>query len=161
MRDAVKVARQVRINDVGVSGVQQAMNRCYRVLRSPTFPIGVLFGLQVGFKDGFQHDHGGRLYDSVGDRRYPQRAQFAVRLRYPDSLHRFRLVVFLLQPFRQFPKPAFFSVRFDVFEVLPIHSGRSLVGFAASVGIFQDVPSIDLVVQEVKPVIGFFLRFGM
>ena len=137
------------------------MNRFYRVLRSPTFPIGVLFRLQVGFEYRFQHDHGGRLYDSVGDRRYPQWAQFAVRLRYPDSLYRFRLVVFLLQPFRQLPQPALFPIRFDGLEILAIHARHALVGFTASVGKFKDVASIDLVVQKIKPITGFLLRFGM
>jgi hypothetical protein len=89
------------------------------------------------------------------------RAQFAVRLRNPDPLYRFRPVVFRLQPIRQFPEPAFFSIRFDVFEPHSIHSGRSLVGFAASVGVVEHVPSIHLVIQKIEPIPGFFLRFGM
>ena len=132
-----------------------------RILRSPLCPISVLLRLQVSFKEGFQHEHGRRLDYPVGDRRYPQGAQFAVRLRYPDPFDRFRSVVFPLQPFRQFPKPAFFSIRFDVFKTYAIHPGSSLVGFAASVGVVEHVPSINLVVQEVEPVLGFFLRFGM
>ena len=90
-----------------------------------------------------------------------QGAQLAVRLRYPDPFDRFRSVVLLLQPFRQFPKPAFFSRRFDVFKTHSIYPGCSLVGFAASVGMVEHVPSMNLVVQEVEPVPGFFLRFGM
>jgi hypothetical protein len=137
------------------------MNRFYRVLRSPLCPVSVLLRLQVGFEDGFQHKHRRRLNNAVGDRRYPQGAQLAVRLGNPDPLDRFRSVVFLLQPFRQFPEPAFFSIRLDVFESHSIHPGGSLVGFAASVGIVEYVPSIHLVIQEVEPVPGFFLRFGM
>jgi site-specific DNA recombinase len=161
VRNAIEIAGEIRIDDLPVAGVQQTMNRLYRVLRSPLCPVGVLLRLQVGFEDRFQHEHRRRLNHPVGDRRYPQGAQLAVRLGNPDPFDRFRSVVFLLQPFRQFPEPAFFSVCFDVFESHSIHPGGSLVGFAASVGMVEHVPSMNLVVQEVEPVPGFFLRFGM
>ena len=77
------------------------MNCSYRILCPAICQVGILFRLQVSFKDGFQYDHQRRLYDTVGDRRYPQGTQFAVRLWNPDPLDRFRSVVFLLQPFRQ------------------------------------------------------------
>lgn len=137
------------------------MYRFYRVLRPASFPVGVLLGLEVGFEDGFEDDHGGRLCHSVGDRRYAQRAQFAVRLGYPDAFDRLRSIVFLLEPFRQFSQPALRSVRFDFFKVYPVYAGPALVGFAASVGKFKNVSSLDLVVQEVEPVAGLFLRFGV
>ena len=72
MRDAVKVTRQVRIDDVLMTGVQQPMDRSYRILRPAFYPVSVLLRLQVRFENGLQHDHGRRLYHSVGDRRNPQ-----------------------------------------------------------------------------------------
>lgn len=43
------------------------------------------------------------------------------------------------------PESALFSLRGDVFESHPIHSGGSLVGLAASLGVVEHVPSINLV----------------
>jgi predicted acetyltransferase len=52
-------------------------------------------------------------------------------------------------------------IRFDVVEFLVINPRRTLVGLAAAVCIFQDIRTVHLVVQEIKPILGFFLRFGM
>ena len=91
----------------------------------------------------------------------PRGTPFAVRLGPPDSPYRFRYVALRPQPFRQFPEPSRFSVRFDHFEIHPIHARRSLVGFAASVGVLKDVASIeiDIVVQQIKLIPKGFLRF--
>jgi hypothetical protein len=62
---------------------------------------------------------------------------------------------------RPFPKPPLYPIRFDVGEFLFVHSGCALVGFAAGVGVRQDVRTIDLVVQEIEAEAGFGLRFRM
>ena len=54
MRNAVKVPRQVRVDDMLVSSVQEPMNRFYRVLRSPLCPICKLLWLQIGLEDGLR-----------------------------------------------------------------------------------------------------------
>jgi hypothetical protein len=42
-----------------------------------------------------------------------------------------------------------------------IHPGCAFVGFAASVGVFEHVLSVNLVVKKIETIAGFFLRFGM
>ena len=85
----------------------------------------------------------------------------AVRLRYPGPLDRIRFVGFRPQPVRQFPEPAALLVRLDVLEPLAVYPRRTLVGLAASVGKFQHIGPIHLVVQKMEPIPGFFLRFGI
>ncbi|KWN05141.1 hypothetical protein WT83_30000 [Burkholderia territorii] len=63
--------------------------------------------------------------------------------------------------FRQFLKPAFLAVLLDVFETQTVYPCRTLVGLAAAIGVFQNVAPIHLIVQLIKPVLRFFLRFGM
>ena len=51
------------------------------------------------------------------------------------------------------------TVLFDVLESLFVHSRRSAVGFAAFVGIGQNILSIDLVIPRMETKLGRFLRF--
>src|SRR5271163_5115479 len=50
-------------------------------------------------------------------------------------------------------------VRFDVLEVLTVHTRRALVGAALSISVRQNVLAADLVVEGVEAVAGFCLRF--
>ncbi len=105
VRDAIEIAREVRIAHLLVSGGKQSMNRFYRLLRPTLFPLGILLRLEIRFNYRFQHEHRRRLNDTVDNRRYPERAQLTVRLWNPDPLDRFRPVGLPLQPVRQFPEP--------------------------------------------------------
>jgi hypothetical protein len=118
------------------------MNRSYRILRSALCPVGVLLRLQIRFENRLQHQHDRRLYNTVCDRWYPQGPQLPIGFRNPDTFDRFRPVIFLLQPFRQFPEPALFSTGFNIFESYSVHPRRTFIGFAASVGVLNHVPSI-------------------
>jgi hypothetical protein len=51
------------------------------------------------------------------------------------------------------------SGRFDLREVLPVHSRRALVRAALRIGVGQHVFPVDLVVQRIEAVAGFRLRF--
>ena len=62
---------------------------------------------------------------------------------------------------RQFVQPTVAAVRLDVREGLAVHPRRAVVETTTQVGELQDVSSVHLVVQPVKPVTGRFLRFGM
>jgi hypothetical protein len=162
MRNTVVVPGQIRIHDFGVPRVQQAMDRSNCIMRPPLPPIRILLRLQIGFKDGIEHQHRCRLDHPIRDPRYTERAHLAAaRLGDPDPPHRFRPVVLALEPLRQFPEPAPLPVRLDVVEFLAVHPRRPLVGLAAAIGKFQHVTSIHLVVQKIEPVPGFFLRFCM
>jgi len=87
------------------------------------------------------------------------RPEFAIGLRYVHSSDRVRSIRLLPERKRQFAKPPLHAVRFDVREVLTIHTRCALVGAALSIGMVQNVFPADLVVQSVKAVAGFCLRF--
>ena len=53
--NAPKEIREVGIDDFPVSAKQQLLHCDRRLLGVPPWPIGVLFGWKVGFKDRFQH----------------------------------------------------------------------------------------------------------
>src|SRR4029077_14667300 len=84
---------------------------------------------------------------------------FPVRLRYVHPPHGQWLIRSTLQLLRQFVQPSLDSVRFDVLEPLTIHSCCSTVGFAALIGVGQNVPPVHLVVQGIETKAGRFLRF--
>ena len=69
------------------------------------------------------------------------------------------MVALLPERKRQFAKPSLHPIRLDVREVLTIHARCALVGAALCVGMRQDVLTADLVVQSIKAVAGFCLRF--
>ena len=60
---------------------------------------------------------------------------------------------------RQFAKPPLHPVRLNVREVLTIHTRCALVGAALGISMGQNVLAADLVVQGIKPIAGFCLRF--
>jgi hypothetical protein len=124
-------------------------------------PIRVLLGGQVGFKYRRKHQYRGRLHHPVAYRGNTDGPQLSIRLLQvhpPDRLGSIRL---LPEGFRQSPKPALYPVRLNVLETFLVHARRPLVGFAAGVGVLQNVSAVYLVVEEVEPILGLFLRFGM
>jgi hypothetical protein len=48
---------------------------------------------------------------------------------------------------RQFAKPSLHPIRFDIREVLAVHTRCALVGTALGIGMGQDVLAADLVIQ--------------
>ena len=78
----------------------------------------------------------------------PSGRQYVVRLRDPNTINRFLSVVFFPQPFRQFLDSV--SSQYALMSSNRTeYSRRSLVGFAASVGVFKDVPPMYLVVLKI------------
>jgi hypothetical protein len=121
--------------------------------------IGVLLWWKVGFKDRFQHQHRCCHADPIAQGRDAQRPEFAIGLRYEHSSDWIRSISLLPERKRQFAKPPLHSIRFDVREVLTIHTRCALVGAALGVCMSQNVIAADLVVQGVKAIAGFCLRF--
>jgi hypothetical protein len=80
-------------------------------------------------------------------------------LRYEHSSDRVRSVSLLPERKRQFAKPPLHPIRFDVREVLTIHTRCALVGAALGIRTGQDVFTADLVIQGVETIPGFCLRF--
>ncbi len=83
----------------------------------------------------------------------------ALGLRYEHSSDRVRSVSLLPERKRQFAKPPLHPIDLDVREVLTGHTRRALVGAALGIGVRQDVLTADLVVQGVKSIADFCLRF--
>src|SRR5690606_1320052 len=86
-------------------------------------------------------------------------ARSAVGLLDPDSSYRIRAIARFAQLLRQFPQPALSAVLLDLFKALASDSRRSAARVAVAVGAVQDVVSVDRVVEQVDPVLRFFLRF--
>jgi hypothetical protein len=70
-----------------------------------------------------------------------------------------RSVVLLPERKRQSAEPPLHPVRFDVRELLTVHTRRTLVGAALGISMSQDILTADLVVQGVEAIAGFCLRF--
>jgi hypothetical protein len=70
MGNTIKVAAEIRINDLPMSRFDQLVDVLYGVQRAAVRPIGVLFPRQVGLEDGFEYQHGRRLHNPIPDCRY-------------------------------------------------------------------------------------------
>ncbi len=88
-----------------------------------------------------------------------RRPELALGLGYEHSSDRLRSVSLPPECKRQFAKPPLHPIDLDVREVLTVHTGRALVGAALGIGVRQDVLTADFVVQSVKAIAGFCLRF--
>ncbi len=88
-----------------------------------------------------------------------RRPELALGLGYERSSDRLRPVSLPPERKRQFAKPPPYPIGLDVREVLTVHTGRALVGAALGIGVRQDVLTADLVVQGVKSIADFCLRF--
>ena len=67
---SIQVAAQIRVYDVRVAGVQQAMDRAHRIVRPAIAPVGVLLRCQIRFEDRIEHQQRRRLYHPIDDRRH-------------------------------------------------------------------------------------------
>ena len=117
---------------------------------------------EAGFKDRFDDEFHRHLRYPVADRRYPQRAQTAVRFGYHDAPHRLGSVGFVFQVLGQFPQKRFypFPVLYGL-EADPINAGTSLVGFDQPPSMTEYVCPIQLVVECVKAIGRFLLGLGI
>src|SRR5262249_15291125 len=122
---------------------------------------GVLLRLEVGLEDRLQDQHHRHLHHAIPDRADAQRALLAIPFRDEHATHGVRSIRSSSQFGRQFVEPSVAPVRLDVLEGLAVHPRGAVVGPAAQVGELQDVPSVDLVVQPVEPIVRRSLRFGM
>src|SRR6516165_5490888 len=102
MGNAPEVVREVGIDDFPVSAKQQLLHLNRRLLGVPLWPVGVLFGWKVGFKDRFQHQRCRRRADPISHARDAQRSELAVGLRYIHSSDWLRPVGLLSERKRQF-----------------------------------------------------------
>jgi hypothetical protein len=142
-----------------VSAKQQFFHLDRRLLGVPPRPVSVLFGWKVGFKDRFQHQRCRRHADPIPQGRDAQGPELAIGLRYVHSPDWVRSVGLVPERKRQFAQPALQSVRLDLGEILSVYPRRAFIRAALGIGMRQDVVTADLVVQSIKPVAGFRLRF--
>jgi hypothetical protein len=93
------------------------------------------------------------------NRRDAQRPELAIDLRDKHSSNRIWSVLLLFERKRQFPEPPFNAIRLDVREVLAVYAGCALIRAALGIGMRQDIPAVNLVVQRLEAIAGFGLRF--
>ena len=64
LRNRVEIPGQVRVDDLGVSGLQSLMHRGHRLLRAASRTVSVHRIGEVPLEDRRQHQHRSRLYDA-------------------------------------------------------------------------------------------------
>jgi len=70
MWNAVKVAAEIRIDNLFMSGVDQLVDVLHCVQCAAICPVGILFRLQVDLEDRFENQHCRRLHNPIPDCRY-------------------------------------------------------------------------------------------
>ncbi len=161
VRDTIEIPAQVRIHHLRVPGIHQRMDVANRVLGTSTRPVGVLLRREVGLEDRLQDHHHRHLRHAVPKRADPKRPLLAVRLGDEHPTNRAGTIRAILEIVRQCGQPRARSRRFDVRERLTIDPGGAVVLPTALVGMDQNVPTVQLVVQSMEPIAGRFLRFGV
>src|ERR1019366_4652122 len=159
VRNRIKVAFQIRVIHRLIPGLDMPAYLLQRLMsRAPrTEPIGAI--LEICFEDRLQDQQGRHLYHSVAHRRYAQRPQFPIRLRYVDAPYRCRRVGFGAQRLLEFVQKSLHTGfrRFNLFDLDAIHPRRALVGSHPFPCRFQHIAPIDPVVQHIKPELRFLL----
>ena len=161
VRDAVEVAAQIRVDHLGMSRVQQAVDVVHGIQRAATRSIGVLLRLQIGLEDRLEDQHRRHLHNTILDRRDAQRALLAVRFGDVNPSHRPGMIGSISEFLDHFVEPPVQAIRLDVLETLAIDPRRAVVVTATDVGELQDVATIHLVVQRIEPIARRSLRFGV
>ena len=68
MWNRIEVAAEIRVYNLSMAGVEQLVNMPHGIQRTAVCPIGVLFRLQVGLEDRFEHQDCRRLCYAIFDR---------------------------------------------------------------------------------------------
>ena len=157
--NASEVVREVGVDDFRVASKQQLFHRDHRLLGIAPRTVGELLGWKIGFEDRFEHEQRCAHAHPIAQGRDAQRPKLAVGFRDEHSSDRVRSVSLLSERKRQFTEPSLNPIRFDVCEFLAVHPRRALVRAALRVGMSQNVVATDLVVQGVKAIVSFCLRF--
>src|SRR5438094_4052939 len=127
MRNAPEVVREVSVYDVRVATEHQLLHLYDCLLSVSPSAVGVDFRRKIGFEDRFQYEQHGCHADPIPHARDAQRSEFAVGLRYKHSSDWLWPVSLLPERKRQFSQPPLDPIRFDVSEVLAVHTRRALV----------------------------------
>jgi len=120
--------------------------------RAPLGPVPVGAVLQVRLEDRFQHQLGGGLDDPVPDGGNAKRPLPAAGFGNHRPPHRLRPVGLQDEVLAQSRQPPFQARRFDHLKRHSVHSRRAAVLTGQRIGVFENVRSIDLVVEKVEAV---------
>jgi hypothetical protein len=161
MRNAAEIVREVGVDHVAMATEQQLSHLGHRLSGIAAGAIGILLEWEIGLEDRLQHKRCRCHADPIPQGRDAQGAKLAVRLRDIHAPDRSRSISLLPERKRQFAEPPLDPIRLDIRKVLAVYTRRTLVGAALGIGMRQDVGAADLVVQGVKAIPGFSLRFGM
>ena len=143
-----------------MAGVEQLVDVSNCVQCAAACTVSVLLGLQIGLEDRFENQNCRHLRDPIFDHGNSERtltgsAEFIDH----HPAYSLRLIGPTFQLLRQFVQPSLHSVLLDVSELLEVYTRRSIIGFAAVIGVCQDILPVHLVVQRVEAIVGRSLRF--
>src|SRR5215469_11037121 len=122
---APKEIREVGIDDFPVPAKQQFFHCDRRLLGTPPWPVGVLFGWKIGFKDRVQYQRCRRHADPIPHARDAQRPELAVGLRYIHSSDWLWPISLVPERKRQFSQPSLDPVCLDVRKILAVDTRRT------------------------------------
>ena len=67
MGDLIKIRSQIRVNNFAMLRVDQLVDLPHGVQRAAVFPIGILFGRQIGLKYRFENQNRRRFRYPIAD----------------------------------------------------------------------------------------------
>jgi site-specific DNA recombinase len=160
--NAVEVFRQVGINDMGVAIIERFGYLIYSITGRFLWPESVGIRTEIGFKYRLDDELGRHLDYPITDRRYPERAQVAIRFGNHNAPYRTWLVGLVFQILGQFQQKRVYPNRLlYVLEVSPINAGTSFVGANKPVSKHEDVCPPYLVVERIEAIGRFLLGLGI
>ena len=164
MRNRIEVFRQIGVNDIRVTLIQQLIYFLNRILRTSLRPVAVRIRLQIRLQDCFQDQLCGGLRHSVPNRWDTQGSLSPARLLHHDSSHRLWFIRLVVQVLPQAVQPLHHPLRasrFDILEAFFIHSRRSIVGLRQLVSVVQNIFAVHLVIELIEAVFRLLLRLSI
>src|SRR5262245_13503773 len=120
------------------------------VRRPASGAVAVRIILEVGLKDGFQHELGGGLNHAIPDSGNAERTLASPLLRYHHPLHRIGPVRLRDQFLAQACQPCLQAPFLDLLEAHPVHTRSPRIAACELVSVQQDVLATDLVVEHIE-----------
>ena len=161
MRDRVEILRQIGVHHVRMPRQEMPVHSADRIARAPLGAVAMGAVLEIRLEDRLQHQFGGGLRHPVPNRGNAERTFAAAGLRDRHPSHRLWPVGPRDQILAQPGKPLLDARRLDLFEVDPVHARRARVVTGQRIGVFENVGSANLVVEQVEAVVGLRLRLAI
>ena len=161
VRDRVEILRQIGVHHVRMPRQKMPVHSADRIARAPLGSVAMDAVLEIRLEDRLQHQFGGGLRHPVPNRGDAERAFAAARLRDRHPSHGPGPVGLRDEILAQPDKPPLHARRLDLLEVDSVHARRARVVAGQRIGVFENVGSANLVVEQVEAVVGLRLRLAI